>query len=230
MRLATWNCYRGECHERAGQLQHLDPDVIVLQECGRPEAPATDHCLWFGDNPQQGVAVLARNGYRLEPYPLDPDRAHSVFPVQVVGPVSFGLLAVWAMPRPTYVSAVNHGLTAYRDLLGAGPAVVAGDFNSHWQWDARHRDRPHATLVERLGREFGLISAYHAVRLGVEPGDEEPTLYWQWKETQPFHIDYCFVPSAWVPHIEGVRVGAFADWEGKSDHRPVVVDVRLGTP
>ena len=32
------------------------------------------------------------------------------------------------------------------------------------------------------------------------------------KEAQPFHIDYCFVPEAWVDRLTGVEVGSFADW------------------
>jgi hypothetical protein len=83
----------------------------------------------------------------------------------------------------------------------------------------------HGMLVERLGREFGLGSAYHAAQQ-VEPGSEEPTLYWQWKQEQPFHVDDCLLPTAWVPHFVTVTVGAFDEWSGKRDHRPLVVDVR----
>jgi hypothetical protein len=49
-----------------------------------------------------------------------------------------------------------------------------------------------------------------------------PTLrrdYFKWNESRPFHIDYCFVPQAWVGS------GTYADWAKGSDHRPVVVDV-----
>ena len=48
--------------------------------------------------------------------------------------------------------------------------------------------------------------------------------YWLWKEANPFHIDYCFVPEAWVDLLTVVEVGSFADWL-QSDHRPLTVDI-----
>jgi endonuclease/exonuclease/phosphatase family metal-dependent hydrolase len=120
---------------------------------------------------------------------------------------------------------VDAGLTAYRDLLRTGPAFVVGDLNSHWRWDAGNKEMTHGALVARLDREFGLVSAYHAARPRVAHGSEEPTLYWQWKREQPFHIDYCFLPRAWVPRIASVTVGSFDEWSGKSDHRPLVVEL-----
>jgi hypothetical protein len=35
------------------------PDTAVIQECAKP-AVEDDHCLWFGDNPRQGLAVVSR--------------------------------------------------------------------------------------------------------------------------------------------------------------------------
>ena len=61
-------------------------------------------------------------------------------------------------------------------------------------------------LVEVLRDDFGLVSAYHA-HTGHAPGEEQPTLYWQWKHHQPYHVDYCFVPEPWVGHIRSVEVG-----------------------
>lgn len=225
MRLVTWNVYRGDCFAKAAMLDHLDPDIIVLQECGRPSDADEQRCQWFGSNPQQGVAFIARNAFRLLRHPISPDLDHSVFPVRVTGPISFGLLGVWAMPRPSYVGAVDRGLTTYAAFLADGASVVAGDFNNHWRWDEGKKSVTFAGLYERLASEFGLTSAYHGFHPDIAHGDEAPTLYWQWKAEQGFHIDYVFVPSAW--HVTHVDVGTFEDWEVSSDHRPVVVDVDL---
>ena len=91
-------------------------------------------------------------------------------------------------------------------------------------WDSGSSAANHSRLVEVLRDDFGLVSAYHA-HTGRAPGEEQPTLYWQWKHHQPYHVDYCFVPESWVGHIRSVEVGGWAEWEGRSDHRPVVVEV-----
>jgi hypothetical protein len=223
--MITWNCLSGKCDERASELsQRFDADLIVLEECARSNIAETEEYLWFGRNPKKGVGVIARNGFKLERGPVDPAISHSVFPVKVTGPVSFHLLAVWAVREPTYVRAVAGGLDSYSDFLKSAPCVLMGDFNSHSRWDTDDKEMNHSIMVARLSRDFKVCSAYHAMRAGKP---EEATLYWQKKESQPYHIDYCFLPMSWVPYIKRpVEIGAFADWT-TSDHRPLVVDIAI---
>jgi hypothetical protein len=47
--LLTWNCAKGRIDAKAPRLDPLAADIIVLQECARPDA-TSDRCLWFGDN------------------------------------------------------------------------------------------------------------------------------------------------------------------------------------
>ena len=47
------------------------------------------------------------------------------------------------------------------------------------------------------------------------------------KALPPFHVDYCFIPVAWVRHITKVDVGTFAEWHTISDHAPVTVELSL---
>lgn len=117
-------------------------------------------------------------------------------------------------------------LDTSRDVLQAGPAVVLGDFNSSAVFDRTQRpEYSHAALVRRLRGEFGLVSAYHT-HYRVEHGSEaHPTYFHQWKENAPFHLDYCFVPETWAPRIRSVEVGTWAAWEGRSDHRPLLVNL-----
>jgi exodeoxyribonuclease-3 len=73
------------------------------------------------------------------------------------------------------------------------------------------------------------VSAYHLAH-GEEQGSETiPTLYWRdrRKDGPTYHIDYVFVPAAWMPRMREVRVGTFDDWcgVGLSDHAPIVVDI-----
>ena len=169
---------------------------------------------------------MSRAPYRLDPEPVrDESRAYVCGPrgrsrqlhrsgcVGAAGTELFGGPASWA-------------LTAYRDLLATGPSVLLGDFNSSVAWDTKHGRADHRELEHQLREEFGLVSAYHA-STGEQPGSEsQSTHFWRWQEASPFHLDYCYLPEAWVPGLRSVRVGRYDEWaDGLSDHRPVIVDV-----
>ncbi len=156
--------------------------------------------------------------------------------MHVQGPQPIRLLAVWAQNasaglwRKDEPGPLGRGLGIYSAFLTEGPAIVAGDFNNNTIWDRPGWPISHGVHLQQL-RALGLISAYHAMT-GEAPGEEtRPTLYWRdRKEDGPvYHIDYVFLPEAWVPRIGEMRVGAFADWCGKglSDHAPVWIDLAV---
>ena len=225
MRIATWNCCRGKFEIKAPLLDPLDADVVVLQEVARPAAP-TD-ALWFGTNPRQGLAVLARNGYTAHALPARRGVQRHIVPIQVTGPRSFFLLAVWSLnekPHP-YVRAVVHAVNRYKDLIEAQPSVIVGDFNSNTPWDRKRKGaHDHSFLVKLLGK-LGLVSAYHHFHGEPQGAETRPTYYFQWKEKTPYHLDHCFVPAAWASDVSSVTVGNYADWSKYSDHRPMVVEL-----
>jgi exodeoxyribonuclease III len=224
VRLVTWNCCRGDHRVKLGALARLSPDVAIVQECARPDGLREDgRRAWFGDNPKLGVAVIASNDFRVEALP-SVGRA-SAYAARITGAVPFNVLAVWAQLTPTYARAVLDALEEHRSFLREGPSVVAGDFNTSSLLSKKVRGGGHADIVHALEQGLGLVSAYHHL-FGEEHGlESRPTHYFQWNESKPFHIDYCFVPRAWSARIRGVTVGAYADWARESDHRPLVVDV-----
>lgn len=224
MRIVSWNSYRGECRKRAALLHPFQPDIAVLQECGKPEQGTNQQCLWFGDRPIQGVGVVSFGPWTIEAGPVDIEVTDSAYPVIVRGPYEFNLLAVWTKPRPTYVRALLNALCRYREFLQSKPSVIVGDFNSHSRWDNKDPEANHSVLVKALEDEYGLTSAYH-VKHGTT--EEKPTLYWYWRDDQPFHIDYCFIPKEWATILTSVEVGGFSEWARESDHRPLAVDIAL---
>ena len=130
MRFVTWNCCRGDRRSKLAALAKLTPDVAVVQECARPDAsPDGGADVWFGNNPQQGVAVVASNGFEAEA--LSVTGSASACAARISGPMSFNLLAVWAQSTPTYARAVLDALEEHRTFLLEGPSVVAGDFNTN---------------------------------------------------------------------------------------------------
>jgi hypothetical protein len=228
VRLATWNCCRGPFEKKSVLLDAFAADVAVIQECARPAAESAT-LLWFGDNPRQGLAVVARGGYRLKRLRRAPSVPKYIFPVEVTGPHNFSLLAVWtkAEQEARYVRAAVRAVYLYRKLIDAGPTVFLGDTNSNVIWDSEHpSDRNHSALVEKLG-ERGLVSAYHTFFDESHGKETRATYYFHWKEAKPFHIDYCFIPQAWVPALRQVSVEPFEPWKAHSDHRPLLVDVAL---
>jgi hypothetical protein len=111
MRLVTWNCCRGSFAKKSPLLDELAPDIAVLQETARP-VTETDQCLWFGDNPRSGVAVLASGPYRLRALSPLAEVPLYFIPVEVTGPTNFVLIAVWA--KKPYVEAVVRAVELYR--------------------------------------------------------------------------------------------------------------------
>ena len=78
-----------------------------------------------------------------------------------------------------------------------------------------------------------LFTRYRTVLVGdlnssaAEPHGQEKryTSYFRWKEQKPYHIDYCFISKEWAPDIQRFKIGSYAEWREKSDHRPLLVEV-----
>ena len=227
MRIVTWNCCRGPFARKTELLRPLAADVAVVQECARPPEESA-RVRWAGEKPRQGIAVLAGEGWSVEPIAFDAPLPRWIVPFRIHGPEPFTLVAVWSLPP--YSRSVVQGVEALAEVIAAGPTVVAGDFNSNPVFDRVRPTKFGYARIEAVLRDLGVESAYHAFH-GETPGDEtRPTYFHQWRREQPFHMDYCFVPRGWLPRRAGVEVGGFDAWAGQSDHRPVTVDVGDDVP
>lgn len=222
MLVTTWNCSRGADIDRfMALLEPLQPNLVALQECRRPDGHDTS-VAWRGDDPAQGSAVVSTSpALPIEALAISP--LHStVVPVVVEAERPFVFVGVWT--HPTYHEVAWEAMSACAaeaDRLGM-PVVAAGDFNVSPGVVGQKRTAPR--LLERMRDELGLVSAYHHFT-GDAFGDETyATYYHQWDESKAFHIDYCFLPEAWLDRLTGVEVGSFEDWT-QSDHRPLTVDI-----
>jgi hypothetical protein len=226
VRLVTWNCCSGPLARKLSDLDAFEADIAVVPECPRiPEQPGA--IVWTGARPAKGLAVFARGPWQVRRVRAPRGLPRYALPVQVSGPESFLLLAIWAQPHPTvpYVRGMHRAVRTCRSLMQVQPAVLLGDFNSNTIWDGEHpTDRSHSALVRYLG-EMGLVSAYHE-RYAEEQGREtRPTFFLYRHLKRPYHIDYCFVPATWLGRIRDVTVGDHGAWASKSDHMPLTVDV-----
>jgi exodeoxyribonuclease III len=232
LRIVTWNCGMA-LTRKAPSLLALKPDIAVVQECSQKSVDVLNSHgfsgLWFGANPNKGLAVFCRTRFALQS--VDKLFGKWVVPVRVCGAaVGFNLLAVWACPVGTkradnYIGEVHRCLVKHREWFGNAPAVAAGDFNSNAQWDANRPGRNHTEVV-RLFDGHGLISAYHTHHGEKQGAETSPTYFFYRHQDKPFHIDYVFVPNSWK--LRSVEVGSFREWGQLSDHVPVVVDVSTG--
>lgn len=231
-------------HDKLSALAELMPDVAVVPECAnqatlRSKAPlfVPPSVVWVGDNPNKGLGVFAFGDYRVSLDPCYDASIRWIAPVRVEGPVSFHLLAVWAIhsrePGETRKDVVGPVLTAldrYSEFLTAAPLIVIGDFNNHVQWDEPGKANNHANAVARF-QQLGLFSAYHHSRAVAQGAESEPTHYWRdrTKDGPTFHIDHCFLPMAWQANLSRFDVGKFDDWTGKgySDHVPLIAELDL---
>jgi endonuclease/exonuclease/phosphatase family metal-dependent hydrolase len=226
VRLVTWNCCSGPLGRKLSDLATLEADIAVVPECPRiQEQPGA--AVWMGSKPAKGLAVFATGSWRVERARAPRGLPRYAVPLQVSGPESFLLLAVWAMPHPTvpYVRGMHRAVRTCRSLMEAQPTVLLGDFNSNTIWDAEHpAERSHSALVRYLGG-MGLVSAYHSRYAEAHGRETRPTFFLYRHRQRPYHIDYCFLPTTWLGRMRDVTVGEHAAWASKSDHMPLTVDV-----
>jgi exodeoxyribonuclease III len=244
MRIVVWNCCMA-LHEKYERLLDLKPDIAIVPECAEPDvlrrkAPGFSFadCEWRGTeypdtgvDPNKGLGVFTFGDLRLRLHHSWDPRFHLFLPLEVRGRgTPLNLLAVWAFndrvpasvsPNPaTTAKAIEH----YAPFLRPRDSVVAGDFNGSVVWDDRGGYGKFAD-VDRTLDDLGLTSAYHAKNVGEKLGEErQPTHFWQRNVTQPFHIDYVYMPKSWVGDAL-VTVGTSDEWLSASDHAPVVVEV-----
>src|SRR5258708_7885459 len=102
MNIVTWNCNRGKFVNNAPLLDSLAPDIAVIQECARPPEES-ESCLWFGDNPNQGIAIQSANGFTIARILEIEDVPKFFIPIAVSGPIEFILFAVWSKNDQTHM-------------------------------------------------------------------------------------------------------------------------------
>jgi hypothetical protein len=163
LRIITWNCRSGSVAKRLSELADYDPHIVFLQECRAiQDEPSSEVVCRRRVKGCKGIALaVSAESCRCVARGLIPGSGRAALAAQVLAPVRFTALGIWARP-PDYVQDVILTLRAHADLLRAGPAFVLGDLNTGSRL-GRHRSstRHHERLLD-LCSELGLVSAYHA--------------------------------------------------------------------
>lgn len=243
MRLFVWNCHMA-FHRKHQLMAAWKPDIAVISECADistltakcPDFTPSSAC-WTGHNRHKGLAVFGFNGWDVKLLDSYVPKQRYMAPVRVSGPADFNLLAVWCFnyqersKRRKYVNPIRAAINRYPALKSGPPLVAAGDFNNHVKWDRPKKPNNFRKAVDYLGAQ-SLTSAYHAWNNCDHGSEPEPTHYWRdWKIDSPHncHIDYVFLPDAWLPQVNNFELGSFSDWTANraSDHVPLIVDIDL---
>lgn len=230
MRLVTWNC-NGALRRKFEQLDALNADILVIQECEDPaqstagyQAWAGAHA-WVGYGKNKGIGIFPRRGQSIDRLAW-PDSGFELFlPVRVGDNVD--VLGVWTQQSKSskfsYIGQFWHYLLAHKADLRPN-TIIAGDFNSNAIWDKPRRTWNHADCVREL-EELGFRSVYHHVR-GEEHGQEiHPTFYLHRHLAKPYHIDFVFAHLDWLGECTvDAKIGTVDDWLALSDHMPIIFD------
>ena len=214
---------------KSNYVQKLNPDIVVIPECEN-FGNQTSHHLWYGENRNKGIGIFSYSDYEIE---LDPDYDSTfryIIPIVVKGPISFNLLAVWAMNdsvdvRKRYIGQVWLAINYYKKFLEE-PLIIIGDFNWNTIWDSKPSYPLYGNLTDviKILKDDEIKSVYHSF-YGEELGKEtKPTLFMHHNKNKPYHVDYCFASKHFKP--KNVKIGEYDDWTKKSDHMPLMITFR----
>jgi hypothetical protein len=224
----------GGFRHKPAHVAPLKPDVLGVQEieplslADFPAALRPHYCdrSCAADFPRRGIGMFS---YSPRPafQAVDGNEPFSGFRRYQVsrGGLSFNVAAVWPWATRTAKTSYRQaqdGLVRHRDWIQSRPTVVLGDFNA----SASFKDRNWQDLLVLLSA-CGLVSAYHRFKNQSFGGEREATHFHKGKRDALFHLDYCFIPEAWVSQIIRVEVGAYETWHSISDHAPLIVDLSL---
>lgn len=232
MRLVTWNCRIGGFHYKAKQVAPFKPDILVVQEV----EPLDKVTVFSGDcqptyRHRDGGPTKARRAIGVFSYTdiaiRSVDEAAPIYGFRryeaLYNGLAFNLIAVWTaatgIPGTSYRQA-HEGLAKHALWIRERPTILIGDLNNNASFMGSSW-RELRVLLDPLALE----SAYHH-HFGEDFGAEtRPTHFHHAKPDAPFHLDYCFVPRAWLPRIRNVQVGVLDPTV--SDHVPLIVDLEL---
>ena len=242
MKIVTYNMLHNKMSTRNWSLilGKYDPDIVLAQESLAPEAyrrPLLDEATWQGHaawspvNSIWGSAVYVKAG---TPRRLDlPDYRGWVVGVEVSGagwlPLQGTALRIFSIHAPSgqgeYATVVNSILDMIGRQRDGCDVVIGGDFNlsvsERQPSEERKNKKCNLEIQARLRDEFGLINCWQAANPGVPLAQ---TLRWTSNPSQPYHCDGIFVPASWSPNLKSCEVISGPEWDGMSDHNPVVAE------
>jgi hypothetical protein len=222
MKILTYNINKST-QEKIEKVLAFDADLLILPEVACPSKvtlPEDYRMEWMGDFPNKGLGVIWKPKLKVEvPSWFNP--ALQYFLPLLVG----GQLIIAAWPTTTeqnkpmkYPQIALSAIQEYAPYIKALPTIITGDMNCYKGQSGETKRYSIQTIFDTLA-EMGLSSAYHQWKDEALGEETVPTYYHQFKESQPFFIDYTFSS---IP-LKSYHLG---EWDKElSDHVPQIIEI-----
>lgn len=251
MKIVNWNC-NGALRNKTKQIDKLNADIFIIQECENPEFSTKKYrkwagdYLWVGDNKNRGIGIFPKkkivlkkldwNGnFKIEGLnSKSPLISWKTSDLKLFLPFSinsiFTILAVWTKGKQgekfDYIGQIWKYLQIHRKELLNDKTFIIGDFNSNQKWDKEKRIDAwwnHTSVVEEL-RDMKFESLYHFKTKELQGLETKATYFHHKKRDSSHHIDYLFCSSDMLDFLE-LDIQEYDDWIALSDHMPFLVNI-----
>ncbi len=222
LKIVAWNCRRA-LSKKLDILTRMNADVYIISEADDPARYAeklTNYNFFYRVIPKgkNGLLIFCKKKFALRALQWENYYLNYFVPFRIN---DTKILGVWT--KDNYIEDMVPFVASH--LSDLTDFIIAGDFNSNYQWNAKHGVRSHATLNELMNR-IDHVSLYHFLRHEKFGQEREPTFVMKRKNRNHFyHIDYCYVPQNLVANAT-IKIGETTDWLQYSDHLPLIIELR----
>jgi hypothetical protein len=248
MRVISWNLAAAygpfiERHDEAWRwLEAAAPDVALLQEAIPPAWAGERWTIVRRPSSAWGSAVIARPSIGLRAVELAPDsllgRFRGWLATAAIGDLVVASVHARAKPAPDWLTADHDRMAmarpgeddpwsndvafaAYRDLVGRGPFLVGGD------WNTGRYAALDGSISDRSAAFFSRAADAGWVELSLDEQGREGRSWFGGSPRRSYQPDHVFADFG----TGGLRRSATIDRVpaelGLSDHAPLVVDLDL---